>query len=94
MALFGGDELDRYGKKFLCELFDKSQGIAERSFDRIKIFNALGLGGITGDDGIHRAADEIVQDLRRRELILTVNDSNNVRLTDTGLDEARKVCKG
>jgi hypothetical protein len=61
MTLLRDDELDQYGRKFLCELFNKSQGIVDRSFDRVKIFRALRLEGITGDNGIDQAADEIVQ---------------------------------
>jgi len=93
MAILNDNELDRYGQAFLCELYRRAQGIAERRFDRYGVFRALGLGGITGDEGIHQATDEIVQFLRREQLIRTYEDNHDVRLTDGGLDRARQVCR-
>jgi hypothetical protein len=93
MAILRDDELDRYGQAFLCELYRRARDIAGRRFDRYGVFRALGLGGISGDEGIHQATDEVVQSLRRQEWIQTYENNHDVSLTDRGLDRARQLCR-
>src|SRR5438270_10865355 len=93
MSIFGDEELNRYGGDFLCELYRQANRLTERRIDRHQIFNAMNMGGITGDEGRHQAADESVQYLRRQNLIRPFENSNEVSLSDAGLDRARDACE-
>jgi hypothetical protein len=91
MPLLRQNEIELHGQKFLCELYHKSDGIAERRFNRLDIFNALRLEGFAG--GERQATDEIVQYLRRLEWIKTFENNDDIKLTDVGLDRAARVCR-
>jgi hypothetical protein len=87
--LLNENELRMYGERFLCRLYRTGQGIAGRRFNRYDIFLATGIGGITD---VPQATDEIVQSLRNCGFIHTIDNSEDIRLSMAGLNEAERAC--
>ena len=84
-------EIPIYGERFLCKLYDMAQGIIERRFDRTGVFDALGKKAFE-DQTKRQAIDDIVQYLKKKEWITTFENSDDVRLTDSGLTKCKEVC--
>jgi hypothetical protein len=92
MSLLSNDELLRFGKPFLCELYRRAMGIAGRHFNKYRIFSAIGVNSFGG--GERQITDEIVQFLRRNGYIESFKDSEDIALTDDRLDDTRRIYEG
>ena len=92
MSLLSNDELQRFGKPFLCELYRRAMGIVGRHSNKYRIFSAMGVNLFGG--GECQVTDEIVQFLRLNRYIRTFEDSEDIALSDDRLDDTRRICEG
>jgi hypothetical protein len=83
--------LEDHGNRFVCILFFLARGVRDRRFDADKVYGKLEMKGF---DDQQQARAELIQDLEQQRLKRIEYDpsTNMVRLTDEGVQWARKEC--
>ncbi len=94
MELFTKEELRRYTEKFLCGLYGQTYGSLERSANSLDIFNKnISYGAYERPQFGYQATQAILRELKDQGLVQTWNLDQEVRLTSSGLDKCRDICK-
>ena len=83
--------LEDHGNRFVFILFFLARGVRDRRFDADKVYGKLEMKGF---DDQQQARAELIQDLEQQRLQRIEYDrsTNMVRLTDEGVQWARKEC--
>jgi hypothetical protein len=83
--------LEDHGNRFVFILFFLARGVRDRRFDADKVYGKLEMNGF---DDQQQARAELIQDLEQQRLQRIEYDqsTNMVRLTDEGVQWARKEC--
>jgi hypothetical protein len=83
--------LEDHGNRFVCIIYFLARGVRDRRFDADKVYGKLEKRGF---DDQQQARAELIQDLEQQRLKRIEYDrsTNMVRLTDEGVQWARKEC--
>jgi hypothetical protein len=94
MGLFTKEELRRYVEKFLCGLYGQTGGNLDRSANSMDIYvKSISTGAYERPLYGYQATQAILSELRDQGLVQTWNLDQEVRLTSTGLDKCREICR-
>jgi hypothetical protein len=83
--------LEDHGNRFVCIIYFLARGVRYRHFDADKVYRKLEMKGFDDQQG---ARAELIQHLEQQRLHRIEYDqsTNMVRLTDDGVQWARKEC--
>ena len=94
MGLFTKEELRRYAEKFLCGLYGQTGGSLDRSANSLDIYiKNISYGAYERPQYGYQATQAILKELKDQGLVQTWNLDQEVRLTSSGLDKCRGMCK-
>jgi hypothetical protein len=94
MGLFTAEELERYVAKFLCGLYVQTGGNIDHSVNSIDVFfRTISTGAYERPLYGYEATQAILRELKDRGLVQTWNLDQEVRLTSSGLNKCRKICR-
>jgi hypothetical protein len=94
MGLFTKEELRRYSEKFLCGLYGQTGGSLDRSANSLDIYiKNISYGAYERPQYGYQATQAILRVLKDQGLVQTWNSDQEVRLTSSGLDTCRELCK-
>jgi hypothetical protein len=94
MGLFTAEELERYVEKFLCGLYGHTGGNIDQSVNSIDIFfKTISTGAYERPSYGYQATQALLRELKGRGLVQTWNLDQEVRLTSSGLDKCREICR-
>ena len=94
MGLFAKEELRRYTEKFLCGLYRQIGGSLDHSANCMDIYiKNISYGTYERPQYGYQATQAILRELKDQGLVQTWNLDQEVRLTSSGLDKCRDMCK-
>jgi hypothetical protein len=94
MGLFTKEELQRNTIKFLCGLYGQTGGGLDHSASSMDIYiKNISYGAYERPQYGYQATQEILRELKDQGLVQTWNLDQEVRLTSSGLDKCREMCK-
>jgi hypothetical protein len=94
MGLFTKEELQKYAEKFLCGLYGQTGGSIDHSANSTDIFiKNISYGAYERPQYGYQATQEILRELKDRGLVQAWNLDQEVRLTLSGLERCREICK-
>lgn len=94
MALFTRKELQRFVEKFLCGLYGQTGGNLDRSANSLEIYiKNVSYGVYERPEYGYRATQTILKELKDQGLVQTWNLDQEVRLTQSGLNKCRDMCR-
>lgn len=94
MGLFTKEELQRYGEKFLCGLYGQTGGSLDHSANSMEIFfKTISTGAYERPSYGYEATQAILRELESKGLVQTWNLDQEVRITSSGLDKCREICR-
>jgi hypothetical protein len=82
-------ERRRYLSRFLCLLYGSTDGNIRLHAPRIGIFNLMNIGEYPGKEDT--VARELADELIRKGLIVEGDSKGEIRLTDKGVVESRRI---
>jgi hypothetical protein len=82
-------ERRRYLSRFLCLLYGSTDGNIRLHASRIGIFNLMNIGEYPGKEDT--VARELADELIRKGLIVEGDSKGEIRLTDKGVVESRRI---